>query len=137
LILLGLRRRVDAAHRAEIERLASAALTDSLTGLGNHRAFQEDLARDLRRQARARGPLALIMLDLNGLKAVNDAHGHQAGDDRLRVLADALSETFRDGDCAYRVGGDEFAAILPGVSGWAALEATQRLQTALAPMPST
>jgi diguanylate cyclase (GGDEF)-like protein/putative nucleotidyltransferase with HDIG domain len=133
LILLGLRRRVDAAHRTEIERLASAALTDSLTGLRNHRAFQEDLAGDLRRQARARGPLALIMLDLNGLKAVNDAHGHQAGDDRLRVLADALSETFRDGDCAYRVGGDEFAAILPGVSGWDALEATQRLQTGLAP----
>jgi diguanylate cyclase (GGDEF)-like protein len=133
LILLGLRRRVSAAHRAEIERLASAALTDSLTGLRNHRAFQEDLARALRRQARARGPVALIMLDVNGLKAVNDKHGHQAGDDRLRLLADALSQTFRGGDCAYRVGGDEFAVILPGVNAWDALEATQRLQTALAP----
>jgi diguanylate cyclase (GGDEF)-like protein len=133
LILLGLRRRVSVAHRAEIERLASAALSDSLTGLRNHRAFQEDLASALRRQARARGPVALIMLDLNGLKAVNDTHGHQLGDDRLRVLADALSETFRGGDFAYRVGGDEFAVILPGVSAWDALEATQRLQTALAP----
>jgi diguanylate cyclase (GGDEF)-like protein len=131
LMLLGLGRRVSAAHRAEIERLASAALTDSLTGLRNHRAFQEDLASVLRRQARARGPLALIMLDLNGLKAVNDTRGHQAGDDRLQVLARALSETFRGGGCAYRVGGDEFAVILSGVSAWDALEATQRLQTAL------
>ena len=128
LILLGLRRRVSAAHRAEIERLASAALTDSLTGLRNHRAFQEDLTSSLRRQARAGGTVALIMLDLNGLKAVNDTHGHQAGDDRLRALAEAMGETFRGGDCAYRVGGDEFAVILPDVSAWDALEATQRLQ---------
>jgi hypothetical protein len=87
LILLGLRRRVSAAHRAEIERLANAALTDSLTGLRNHRAFQEDVADDLRRQARVPEPLALIMLDLDTLRAVNDTHGHQAGDDRLQVLA--------------------------------------------------
>jgi diguanylate cyclase (GGDEF)-like protein len=133
LILLGLRRRVSAAHGAEIQRLANAALTDSLTGLRNHRAFQEDLAGDLRRQARAGGPLALIMLDLDSLKAVNDTHGHQAGDDRLEVLADALSETFGDAGRVYRVGGDEFAGILPGVSAWDALEATQRLQAALAP----
>jgi hypothetical protein len=85
LILLGLRRRVGAAHRTEIERLANAALTDSLTGLRNHRAFQEDLAGALRRQARAGDPLALIMLDLDSLKAINDTHGHQAGDDRLQA----------------------------------------------------
>jgi diguanylate cyclase (GGDEF)-like protein len=133
LILLGLRRRVSGAHRAEIERLASAALTDSLTGLHNHRAFQEDLAGELRRQPRAGDPLALIMLDLNGLKAVNDTHGHQAGDDRLQILADVLSESFGGGACIYRVGGDEFAVILPGVSAWDALEATQRLQGALEP----
>jgi diguanylate cyclase (GGDEF)-like protein len=130
-ILLGLRRRVSAAHRSEIERLASAALTDSLTGLGNHRAFQEDVANALRDQVRSLGSVTLIMLDLNGLKAVNDAHGHQAGDDRLRLLAEALAETFRDGDSTYRVGGDEFAVILPGISAWDALEATQRLQTVL------
>jgi diguanylate cyclase (GGDEF)-like protein len=133
LILLGLRRRVSAAHRAEIQRLANAALTDSLTGLGNHRAFQEDLAGDLRRQARAGGSLALIMLDLDRLKAVNDTHGHQAGDDRLQVLADALSETFGGAGRVYRVGGDEFAVILAGVSAWDALEATQRLQAVLEP----
>jgi diguanylate cyclase (GGDEF)-like protein len=132
LILVGLRRRVSAAHRAEIKRLASAALTDSLTGLRNHRALHEDLARDLRRDARVGGRMALIMLDLDGLKAINDTGGHQAGDERLQALAGALSETFRGGDCAYRVGGDEFAVILPDVGAWGALEATQRLQTALA-----
>lgn len=131
LILLSLRRRVKLAHRAEIERLANAALTDSLTGLRNHRAFQEDLANHLRRQDRAGKPLALIMLDLNGLKAVNDTHGHQAGDNRLQGFADALHETFRGGDCAYRVGGDEFAVILPDSRVWNAVEATQRLQAAL------
>lgn len=130
LILLGLRRRVRASHRAEIERLANAALTDSLTGLRNHRAFQEDLAGDLRHPETGR-PVTLIMLDLNGLKAVNDTRGHQVGDERLQVVADVLSETFRGRDRAYRVGGDEFAVILPGVRAWDALEATQHLQIAL------
>jgi diguanylate cyclase (GGDEF)-like protein len=132
LILLGLRRRVSANHRAEIVRLASAALLDSLTGLRNHRAFYEDLARDLGRQAHAGQPLALIMLDLNALKAVNDARGHQAGDERLKTLAHTLQESFSGGDCAYRVGGDEFIVILPNARAWDAVEATQRLQTALA-----
>ncbi len=133
LILLGLRRRVAVGHRAEIARLASAALTDSLTELRNHRAFQEDLARDLHSQARAGGRLALVMLDLNNLKTVNDTHGHQAGDERLQALADALGTTFRGADRAYRVGGDEFAVILPDAVAWDGLEAAQRLQSALAP----
>jgi diguanylate cyclase (GGDEF)-like protein/putative nucleotidyltransferase with HDIG domain len=132
LILVGLRRRVSAAHRAEIKRLASAALTDSLTGLRNHRAFHEDLARDLQRQARLGGRLALILLDVDSLKAVNDTRGHQAGDERLQTLADALGHAFRGDDCAYRVGGDEFAVILRDTVAWDALETTQRLQTTLA-----
>jgi diguanylate cyclase (GGDEF)-like protein len=131
LILTALRRRVSAAQRAEIKRLGSAALTDSLTGLRNHRAFHEDLARHMHRQAGVGGRLALIMLDLNGLKTVNDTRGHQAGDERLQTLADALGQTFRGGDCAYRVGGDEFAVILPDTGAWDALETIQRLQTAL------
>jgi diguanylate cyclase (GGDEF)-like protein len=132
LILLGLRRRVSSAHRAELERLGSAALVDSLTGLRNHRAFHEDLARDLRRQARDGRPLALIMLDLNGLKAVNDTRGHQAGDERLRTLADTLDKSCSGRSCAYRVGGDEFAVILPDARAWDAVESTQRLHTTLA-----
>jgi diguanylate cyclase (GGDEF)-like protein len=132
LMLIGLRRRVGASQRAELERLAGAALFDSLTGLRNHRAFHEDLTRDLRRQIPGRRPLTLMMLDLNGLKKVNDAHGHQAGDEYLKALADTLRENFRGGDCAYRIGGDEFAVILPDVRAWDALEAAQRAQIALA-----
>jgi diguanylate cyclase (GGDEF)-like protein len=132
LILLGLGRRAAAAHRAEVRRLAGAALVDSLTGLRNHRAFHEDLARDLRRQARVQRPLALVMLDLNGLKAVNDSRGHQSGDERLKALANTLRIGARRGDCAYRVGGDEFMVILPDTRAWDAVEATQRLHAALA-----
>jgi diguanylate cyclase (GGDEF)-like protein len=132
LILLGLHRRVSANHQAEVERLASAALFDSLTGLRNHRAFHEDLARALQMQIRTGRPLTLMMLDLNGLKKVNDIHGHQAGDERLTTLADTLRKSFRGGDCAYRVGGDEFAVILPDIRAWDALEAAQRLQARLA-----
>jgi diguanylate cyclase (GGDEF)-like protein len=133
LILLGLRRRVSASRRAELERLASAALFDSLTGLRNHRAFHEDLARDLERQTRGGRPLTLIMLDLNGLKKVNDTHGHQAGDERLTTLAHTLNKRLRGRACAYRVGGDEFMVILPDMRAWDGVEATQCLQTALAP----
>jgi diguanylate cyclase (GGDEF)-like protein len=129
-ILLGLRRRVASAHRAEVKRLASVALNDSLTGLRNHRSFHEDLARDLHSGAER---LALIMIDLDSLKALNDTHGHQAGDERLQTLANDLSDSFRAEDRAYRVGGDEFAVILHDSRPWDALEATQRLQTALAP----
>jgi diguanylate cyclase (GGDEF)-like protein/putative nucleotidyltransferase with HDIG domain len=131
-ILLGLRRRVSIADRAEIERLGSVALVDSLTGLRNHRAFHEDLAGLLGPEARGRGPLALVMFDLNGLKAVNDSLGHQAGDDRLRKFAGTLGASCRDGDYAYRVGGDEFALILRDLFPWDAVEATQRIHATLA-----
>jgi diguanylate cyclase (GGDEF)-like protein len=132
LILLRLRRRVSVAHRTELERLASAALVDSLTGLRNHRAFHEDLSRELRRQERGEGALALIMLDLDGLKAVNDMGGHQAGDERLKALANALSTGGPGSAYAYRVGGDEFAVILPGARAWDAVEAAHRVQVTLA-----
>jgi diguanylate cyclase (GGDEF)-like protein len=127
-----LRRRAGSAHRAEVERLASAALTDPLTGLHNHRAFHEDLARDIQRRTPDADRLALVMIDLDNLKTLNDTRGHQAGDERLQTLARALSDSFRGEDRAYRVGGDEFAVILRNSRPWDALEATQRLQTALA-----
>ena len=106
-------RRLDAAVAAEVERLAEMAITDPLTGLRNHRAFHEDVARELQRVGRTGVPLALVLLDLDDLKAVNDTHGHQAGDERLQALADAIRATGRGADVAYRVGGDEFAVILP------------------------
>ena len=73
------------------------------------------------------------MIDLDDLKTVNDTRGHQVGDECLQTLARALGQSFRGGDRAYRVGGDEFAVIVHDSSQWDALEATQRLQTMLAP----
>jgi diguanylate cyclase (GGDEF)-like protein len=126
------RRRLDAAGRTEVERLSQIAITDPLTGLRNHRAFHEDLARGLHRVGRTGVPVSLVLLDLDRLKEVNDTLGHQAGDDRLRAVADAITATGRGSDCAYRIGGDEFAIILDGVRAWNALEFVQRLRTALA-----
>jgi diguanylate cyclase (GGDEF)-like protein len=123
-------RRLDSARAAEVERLAEMAITDPLTGLRNHRAFHEDMARELQVVARTGVPLALVLLDLDDLKAVNDSQGHQAGDERLQALADAIRATGRGADVAYRVGGDEFAVILPDARSWGALEFAQRLRAA-------
>ena len=135
LVIAFVRRRLHCALRAEVTRLGEAAITDSLTGLRNHRAFHEDLARSLHRAGRNRVPVSLVMLDLDELKEVNDSLGHQAGDDRLKALANAIRSTQRGTDCAYRVGGDEFAVILDGTRAWNALEFTQRLHALLATGP--
>jgi diguanylate cyclase (GGDEF)-like protein len=125
------RRSLDAARAAELSRLAELATTDALTGLRNHRAFHEDLARELQRTGRQDVPLSLVLLDLDDLKTLNDDHGHQAGDERLQALAETICATARGADCAYRIGGDEFAVILPDCRAWGALEYVQRLQPAL------
>jgi diguanylate cyclase (GGDEF)-like protein len=123
-------RRLDAARAAEVARLAEMTITDPLTGLRNHRAFQEDIGRELQRVARTGIPVALAIVDVDDLKAVNDSQGHQAGDERLQALADAIRATGRAADAAYRVGGDEFAIILPDARAWGALEFVQRLRAA-------
>jgi diguanylate cyclase (GGDEF)-like protein/putative nucleotidyltransferase with HDIG domain len=123
--------RLHRARAAEFESMARMASTDPLTGLRNHRAFHEDLALELRRASRGPTPLSLVMLDLDDLKTVNDRLGHQAGDERLRALADALRSAHRAGDIACRIGGDEFAVLLPGTRSWGALEFVQRLAVQL------
>jgi diguanylate cyclase (GGDEF)-like protein len=105
------RERLERVRQRELERLKRAALTDSLSGLGNHRAFKEDLQRDLDRAAKTGAELSLALLDLDGLKQTNDAHGHQAGDECIRSVATALHEA-GPGTSAYRIGGDEFALIV-------------------------
>jgi diguanylate cyclase (GGDEF)-like protein/putative nucleotidyltransferase with HDIG domain len=123
------RREVAVRRRTELELLRKAALTDSLTGLGNHRASQEDLRRALESHRRSGQPLTVMRVDLRGLKQVNDTLGHQAGDARLCALADRLRETGRQIDTAYRTGGDEFTIILPGTRAWDAFQLAQRLRT--------
>ena len=115
-------------RRQELARLSQIAVTDPLTGLRNHRAFQEDLARELQRVGRSGIPLALVMLDLDGLKAINDKLGHQAGDERIQGLADAIRDSRRATDVGYRIGGDEFAVILPGSRALGALEFAERVR---------
>jgi diguanylate cyclase (GGDEF)-like protein len=126
------REALDGRGQAELHRLRDAALVDGLTGLRNHRAFQEDLLKEVERAGRSGLPLSLALLDLAGLKAVNDELGHQAGDDRLRAMARALSGAVRAADAAYRLGGDEFALILPGSRAWGGFRAVQRVQSQLA-----
>ena len=115
------RRRLDEARRQEMTRLSEMASSDPLTGLRNHRVFHEDLARELQRTGRTGDPLALVLVDLDGLKTINDTHGHQVGDQRIKALADALLQSSRATDTAYRIGGDEFAVLLPGARGWGAI----------------
>jgi len=97
-------------HLAELERLT---LTDPLTGLGNRRALERDLPRALRLSERIDVPMALLYMDIDHFKQINDLNGHAVGDDTLRVLGAVLRSCSRVGtDVAYRVGGDEFVMTL-------------------------
>ena len=126
-------RMMAAAAASAMARLTTEAVTDSLTGLGNRRAFEEDLARERSRLARHRRPLSLAVIDLDGLKEINDTRGHGAGDDALRALACALGKALRREDTAYRLGGDEFAVLLPDAIGLSADGLAGRLAEAGAP----
>jgi diguanylate cyclase (GGDEF)-like protein len=90
------------------------AMTDPLTGLDNRRAFFEHLDYSLALAARERRPLTLAYVDLDDFKRINDVHGHAAGDQVLRIVARTLSQALRRSDTVARMGGDEFALLLPG-----------------------
>lgn len=103
------------------------ALNDALTGLGNHRAFQEELRRQVSLYHASGEPFSLVLMDLDDLKRVNDSEGHQAGDDLLKGTARTMRELARREDLLYRIGGDEFALILPGTSIDGAQAIAQRM----------
>ena len=109
-------RRLDSENRRLRELYGRArldALLDGLTGLGNHRAFQEELARQLEHAGRS-GHVALLLVDVDDLKRVNDERGHASGDELLVSVGRTVMSSLRRNDRAFRVGGDEFAIILPG-----------------------
>ncbi len=112
-------------------RLASLAATDHLTGLANHRTFQERLAQEVVRASRHGRRFSLVLLDLDHFKRVNDAHGHQMGDAVLREAAARLDGLSRMGDLVARVGGDEFAWLMPETSGTEAWKAADRARDAI------
>jgi diguanylate cyclase (GGDEF)-like protein/putative nucleotidyltransferase with HDIG domain len=112
-----------------IARLATTARTDPLTGLANRRAFEEALEQRL---AAARGePFSVIMLDVDGLKRVNDALGHAAGDSALKRVASILSSRLREGDIITRWGGDEFVSLLPAMDRLGAVSMARRISGSL------
>jgi diguanylate cyclase (GGDEF)-like protein len=117
---------------AEMRRLyevaREASLRDALTGLGNHRAFQEELDRQLDWYNRYRVKVALLLIDLDDLKLVNDSEGHAAGDEMLRDLGTLIQQSVRYADRAFRIGGDEFAVLMPHTDAAGALQIAQRLQ---------
>jgi diguanylate cyclase (GGDEF)-like protein len=106
-----------ADSRAELQVLLHEAredaLADGLTGLGNHRAFQEELARQLAVFEQRGSSLSLVLMDLDDLKVVNDRDGHAAGDEMLTSMAQTMRELSRSDELLFRTGGDEFAMILP------------------------
>lgn len=115
----------NAALHEKIERLAT---TDGLTGLFNHRVFQERLAEEFRRINRFDDPLTLLLCDIDFFKKVNDTFGHPAGDVVLKGVAGVIREGIRDIDVPARYGGEEFAVILPGTGAAGARSIAERLR---------
>ena len=114
---------------SELERRAN---TDGLTGLANRRHFLEVLEREIERADRYRRPLALVMLDLDHFKLVNDNYGHAAGDSVLKAAAAALHRVSRDTDLPARLGGEELALLLPETHVEGASQVAERLRTLIA-----
>jgi diguanylate cyclase (GGDEF)-like protein len=124
------------SHAELLRRLEHLSLSDPLTGLGNRRAFDEAVTEELARARRMSAPLGLVMLDVDHFKRFNDQHGHLAGDDVLVAVARVLGEVARAEDRACRVGGEEFAVLLPGADEAAATAVAERIRAGVAASPA-
>jgi diguanylate cyclase (GGDEF)-like protein len=113
------------------QQLARLATHDPLTNLIIGRSFAARLSQELERNRRYPRPLALLYLDLDDFKVINDSHGHQTGDAVLRLVADAMRSSVRQADIVGRLGGDEFAVLMPETDAPLADAAAQRLATGL------
>jgi diguanylate cyclase (GGDEF)-like protein len=116
----------------ELKVLQLNAVTDPLTGLYNRRLFSEGFEKELNRARRYGLPLGLVMLDLHRFKEVNDKHGHPSGDEVLRAAATTLKKALRTSDSAFRIGGDEFAVLLPQTDAEQALALSRRIEMVFA-----
>ncbi len=119
------------------EKIQRQATRDGLTGLANHRTFYEILEKELWRSRRYGGPISLIMVDIDNLKKINDAHGHRAGDKVIRQISRKIRECVRQIDTPARYGGDEFAVILPNTSLADGIVVAERMVDVVANSPIT
>jgi diguanylate cyclase (GGDEF)-like protein len=117
--------------KQSIDLLRAEADRDYLTGLANRRRFRTALGNELERWRRYRTPCALLLVDIDHMKRINDAHGHSAGDVAIRHVAAALVSLSRDNDTAARLGGEEFALLLAGATEASAAKAAERLRQAV------
>jgi len=120
------------------DRLRSAeaqATTDFMTGLGNRRQFDQELQREMAFTTRHHAPLALLLVDIDNLKVINDALGHSSGDRAISWTADGLRRSMRCSDRGFRIGGDEFAVLLRGLDRSSGVRAARRFVKSQSKLP--
>jgi diguanylate cyclase (GGDEF)-like protein len=127
-VLHGLRTRLE----RERDSMRRSALRDPLTGLWNRRGLDERLGYEVARHARERRRFAVVAIDLDGFKRVNDRFGHAAGDDLLRDVAGALGDAVREQDTVARLGGDEFCILAPETGRGGGTHLAHKVETAIA-----
>jgi len=118
-----------------LETLEHRAATDPLTGIANHRTFHDRLRSEVERARRHGRDLSVVLLDLDHFKAINDTHGHQIGDRILRQVAQRLADEARDGELVARIGGEEFAWVIPESDQHGAYAAAERVRRAIETTP--
>jgi diguanylate cyclase (GGDEF)-like protein len=118
-----------------VERLERQAAEDPLTGLANQRAFQRACVAEFSRAEREGGSVSIVILDLDHFKAINDEFGHPYGDQVLCGVADALRTSVRPHDTVARMGGEEFAILLPSTDRETARDVAERMRAAVGRVP--
>jgi diguanylate cyclase (GGDEF)-like protein len=116
----------------QLDELSREVMTDALTGAFSHRYFMTHAEQDFQRARRAGSPLSLLMLDVDNFKQINDSLGHPAGDAVLRRVASILRQTVRGSDICARVGGEEFAVLMPGIGMASAEQIGERVRERIA-----
>jgi diguanylate cyclase (GGDEF)-like protein len=120
----------DELQRAN-EILSQLSITDGLTKLHNHRYFQDNLTREIKRVSRTKSPLSLILIDLDDFKLLNDTHGHAAGDEVLVSLAAVMNDSARESDLIARYGGEEFVVLMPNTDLAGAVHLAEKIRMAV------